>query len=316
VTVTPVLEKVLVTPADVELLPGVTAAFSAKGRMTDDNLTNISVAWSATGGTISGSGVYTAGSAPGTYRVIGRVAGGSLADTSRVTISQPVATLVSLTLTPGTGTVPVGGVVDFATSATWTNGSTALPVLSWTSQAGSVDPEGRWTAPATAGTYRIIARHASGTVADTAVFNVIVSAPTVSALTVSPKSPGVQGGQTVNFVATASWTDGSSAPTSVTWSATGGTIDAGGRWVAPNLSGVFRVVARAAGANVADTAVVTVAESPEGAEAGVEMRVRMRQELERIAATLERHAGVVGRGDPSDPSAQTTDVRFEAGLPL
>jgi hypothetical protein len=45
------------------------------------------------------------------------------------------------------------------------------------------------------------------------------------------------------------------------------------------------------------------------------MRVRMRQELERIAATLARRAGVVGRGDPSDPAAQTTDVRFEAGLP-
>jgi hypothetical protein len=68
--------------------------------------------------------------------------------------------------------------------------------------------------------------------------------------------------------------------------------------------------------DAADGATLTMmAESPEGAEAGVEMRVRMRQELERIAATLERRAGVVGRGDPSDPSAQTTDVRFEAGLP-
>jgi hypothetical protein len=68
--------------------------------------------------------------------------------------------------------------------------------------------------------------------------------------------------------------------------------------------------------DAADGSTLTMmAESPEGAEAGVEMRVRMRQELERIAATLERRAGVVGRGDPSDPSAQTTDVRFEAGLP-
>jgi len=263
VTITPVLDAVEVTPAAVTLLPGVTAAFSAKGRMTDGVQTNLSVSWAATGGTISGSGVYTAGGTAGTFRVIGRLASGTLADTSVVTISAPAAaTLTRISLSPATGTAPIGQTVEFTAGAIWSNGSTALPALHWSAQAGSVTPEGIWTAPATAGSYRIIARHSGGTLADTAVFAVVVPPAGLTALTVTPESPAVQGGQSVDFQAQATWSDGSAALPALTWSTTGGVVSSTGRWTSPNVSGVYRVVARANTAAIADTAVVTVSETP------------------------------------------------------
>ncbi|MCL4864797.1 MAG: hypothetical protein KJZ47_02810 [Gemmatimonadales bacterium] len=263
VTITPVLTAVEVTPASISLLPGATAAFSAKGRMSDGVQTNVSVSWVATGGTISGSGVYVAGGVPGTYRVIGRLATGTLADTSVVQIAAPAAaTLTGLTITPATGTVPVGGSVNFTAGATWSDGSTALPALTWTAQAGSVSAQGKWTAPATAGSYRVIVRHSGGTLADTATYSVVVPPPAVTAISVSPKTPGVQGGEILDFQAQAQWSDGSTTLPAVTWAATGGEYNQSGRWRAPNVSGVYRVEVRADDSGLADTAVVTVAETP------------------------------------------------------
>ena len=42
--------------------------------------------------------------------------------------------------------------------------------------------------------------------------------------------------------------------------------------------------------------VTMIADAPAGSEAGTEMRVRMRQELERVAATLESQHGAAGHG--------------------
>ena len=62
--------------------------------MSDNSTAGVAVTWSATGGTVSGSGLYTAGSAPGTYRIIAVEQGGTKADTSAITVSAPAPTLV------------------------------------------------------------------------------------------------------------------------------------------------------------------------------------------------------------------------------
>jgi len=80
----PTLKNIELTPASVTLLPGDVQAFQALGRMTDGSTIPVSVTYSQTGGTMSGS-TYTAGSQSGTYRVIATEAGGK-ADTSLVTI--------------------------------------------------------------------------------------------------------------------------------------------------------------------------------------------------------------------------------------
>jgi hypothetical protein len=58
----------------------------------------VSVVWTATGGTITPDGMYTAGSSAGTYRVI--AAAGGLADTALVTVKAPVGFTEPVPITP------------------------------------------------------------------------------------------------------------------------------------------------------------------------------------------------------------------------
>ncbi len=66
----------------------------------------------------------------------------------------------------------------------------------------------------------------------------------VVGLRVAPETLTVAGGSAANFVATASLSDGSSAEPSVTWSATGGTIDANGKYTAGPSREPMRLVPR------------------------------------------------------------------------
>ena len=72
------------------------------GVWSDGGTTAPAVTYSATGGTITSGGLYTAGSTAGTFRVIATQQGGTLADTAAVTITAPPPTLTQVILTPST----------------------------------------------------------------------------------------------------------------------------------------------------------------------------------------------------------------------
>jgi hypothetical protein len=79
---------ITIVPAVVTIGPGraqhfVVAAVDRSGRPV-----SVTLVWSATGGTITAAGLYTAGSFPGTYRVIAMASGSSLADTATVTVGN------------------------------------------------------------------------------------------------------------------------------------------------------------------------------------------------------------------------------------
>ena len=83
----PVLQAVILTPGSASLTTGSTQQFSVSGQWSNGATTAPSVTYSATGGSISANGLYTAGSTAGTFRVIATQQGGSLADTSLVTLT-------------------------------------------------------------------------------------------------------------------------------------------------------------------------------------------------------------------------------------
>ena len=111
------LSAVEVTPASVSLTTGGTQQFSAVGRMSDGSTAGVSVTWSATGGTVSGAGLYTAGSTAGTFRVIATQQGGTKADTATVTLSAPAPTLTAVELTPAS--VSLQTAAPRSSSASW-----------------------------------------------------------------------------------------------------------------------------------------------------------------------------------------------------
>lgn len=80
------LASIRVTPDSLDLFPGGENTFVATGTRQDGSTMIPAVAWSATGGTISGSGAFTAGSIAGTYVVRATAQGAGLSDSAVVVI--------------------------------------------------------------------------------------------------------------------------------------------------------------------------------------------------------------------------------------
>ena len=68
--------------------------------MSDNSTAAVTVTWTATGGSVTSSGRYTAGATAGTFRVIATQQGGTKADTSTVTITPAAPTLTRVELSP------------------------------------------------------------------------------------------------------------------------------------------------------------------------------------------------------------------------
>jgi hypothetical protein len=247
----PVLQSIRVTPDPVTVLAGGAQQFTVSGTLSDGSSTRPVVSWSSTGGSVSGNGLYNAGSLGGTYRVVATERNGSIADTAFVTIQPPQ--VIALGVVPKVATVPTGSSLQLTPSATWSNGSRVLPPLTWSATGGAVSSSGVYTAGSSLGTYLIVV--SGGGLADTARVNVTPSS-TLASLAVNPKTAQLTVGGSLQFAANATWSDGSVATPVLTWSATGGTISPAGLYYAGSNPGTFRVVV--SDGNKADTASIVV----------------------------------------------------------
>ncbi|MHB1297851.1 MAG: Ig-like domain-containing protein [Gemmatimonadaceae bacterium] len=134
------LQSLVLTPASVTLASGATRQFSVSGVWSDGATTAPAVTYSATGGTISATGLYSAGQTAGTYRVIAVQQGGTRADTSVVTITAVTpAAVASVTVDPSSASVSSGSSRQF-TATMRDAGGNVLPgrTVSWNSTNVSV----------------------------------------------------------------------------------------------------------------------------------------------------------------------------------
>jgi hypothetical protein len=129
----PTLQAVVVTPAAGTIPSGGTLQFVAKGNYSDGSALPVAVTWTASAGTITTGGLYTAGQTAGTYRVIGRNTASGLADTSLVTVT---GTLASIDLSPATASLQFGGTQQFSATGKLTSGRAGGP----SRRAGSIPP--------------------------------------------------------------------------------------------------------------------------------------------------------------------------------
>ncbi|HUR93354.1 MAG TPA: hypothetical protein VMY76_02140 [Gemmatimonadales bacterium] len=165
--------KVILTPASASVAPKSTTQFSVSGRTSAGETATVSATWTATGGTVSNTGIYTAGTVPGTYRVIAKAPFGA-ADTSVVTIAPPAAT--SLVLVPGAATVETGGSLQFFAYGRTGTGDSVAVTSAFSATGGTVSAAGLYAAGSAAGTFQVIAATAAG-LADTS--DVSITQPTV-----------------------------------------------------------------------------------------------------------------------------------------
>lgn len=137
---------ITVTPTAISLLTNTTQQFTANVT----NVTNTAVTWSATCGTISNTGLYTAPGVAGPCTV--KVT--SQADTTKsasatVTVTAPPA--ITITIAPTTVTMLVNGTQQF----TNTVGNTTNTAVTWSTSSGVISSSGAYTAPAAAGKYTV-----------------------------------------------------------------------------------------------------------------------------------------------------------------
>lgn len=160
-----------------------TKQFSVSGTWTDGTTGAPVVTWTASGGTITATGLFTAGTTAGAFTVT--ATGGGKTATATGTISAPTTTptLTNLAITPTTATVDVNQGRQFTAKATWSDGSTSNLTGVWSASAGSIGAEGWWSGVGVAGTVTITAaaqgKSASAVVTVTAAVPPPSTTPTI-----------------------------------------------------------------------------------------------------------------------------------------
>lgn len=245
--------KVVLTPATATVAGGATVQFVATGRTSAGEAAAVNVTWTATGGTVSPTGVLTGGNTPGTYRVIATARFGA-ADTSVVTVTPAPTPVAAVILVPATASVVAGATLQFAAYGLTSAGDSIAIGVTYSATGGTIAADGGYTAPRTGGSYRVIARSASG-VADTS--EVAVSAAPIARVTLLPDVAASRPGEKTQFVPTVWNTLGDVVPEPVAYEASCGTATGAGVFTAPPSDpGPCLVVATAQGQ--ADTTEVQV----------------------------------------------------------
>ena len=184
------LATVTVTPNPATVAAAATQQFSAAGTDAQGNPVAITPTWSVVsgGGTISASGLFTAGATPGTYSNTVRATSGAVSGTATVNVT--VGPLATITVTPNPATVGAGTTRQFTAVGkdASNNVVTITPTWSVTSGGGTVDAAGLFTAGTTLGTFANTVRAQQGGVFGTATVD--VSASTFTALQSGPWSSG------------------------------------------------------------------------------------------------------------------------------
>ncbi len=167
---------------------------------------------------------------------------------------------IGISIAPDRVTLAAGGQRQLTATVTGLAGARLDWSVAEGSGGGSVSGDGLYTAPASAGSYHVVA-NVAGHPEASATATVTITRGAAS-LVLSPTQASVPEGGTLAFTATV---DGSTE--AVTWSvvegASGGSIDATGRYTAPRAAGTWHVVATSqADPSLTATSAITVTAIP------------------------------------------------------
>lgn len=211
VTVSPgPLESITVTPSPQSLAIGAQQTFTAVGYDEDGNVVAITPTWSVSsgGGTITGGGVFTAGTVAGTFTntVHASVGSGCSAINGRATVTVLPGALMTITISPGSTSLLEGATQQFTATGADAHGNAVAITPVWSMSVvggGTIDAStGLYTAGPVPGTYpnSVIATALS----TAALASVTVTAPVgaLATIEVTPANPFLFGPQSQQFTAT------------------------------------------------------------------------------------------------------------------
>ncbi|HYT82901.1 MAG TPA: hypothetical protein VEK86_05595, partial [Gemmatimonadales bacterium] len=179
--------KLIVSPDSITLTPSQSEQFVAFGRTPAGDSVPVAVVWSASGGTIAASGLYTADSIEGAYQVTAAPTTSSLAVSQRSAVTAQATVRVSrgrklaqIIVSPASATLSVDGTQQFLAYGRMNNGDSVAVSVTWSATGGTVTTAGLYRAGQTPGSYAVTAAQSGGPLVGTA--SVAVTAPPPSSV--------------------------------------------------------------------------------------------------------------------------------------
>jgi hypothetical protein len=253
------LVTLTVTP-NVTLPINGTQQFTAVGLDALGDTVAVAPAWSivAGGGTINGTGLFTAGTVPGVYNATVQATSGTLTATANVTVvAGPLSTI---TVTPNPQALAIGGTQQFiAVGHDVANNVVPItPVWTVTASGGTINATGLFTAGVVVGSFANTVRATDGTIFGTAT--VTVTAGPLATITVTPNPQNLAVGATQQFTAVGRDALNNIVTITPVWSveALGGGISSTGLFSAGNTPGTFTNTVRATVGTIFGSATVVV----------------------------------------------------------
>jgi uncharacterized protein YjdB len=236
----PVLSSVVLTPAMPSIGVGATQQFAATANYSDGSSKDVtsSASWTSsdpTIATVQSTGQANPGMASGVASGSATVAAsfGGMNGSTTLTVSGIVPVVTSIAVGPATPTINIGATTQFSATATYSDGSTKIVTASasWTSSntsVASIQTTGQATpglATGVAAGSSTIGASFSG-VSGSTTLTVSNSSATVTSLSIAPTAITLSVGGTIQFAATAGYSDGSSKTVTslATWTSSDSTV--------------------------------------------------------------------------------------------
>ena len=256
------LASITVTPTPMSLSIGASGQFTAVGRDASGNIIPLTPVWStvAGGGSVNSTGMFTAGTTPGTFTNTVRATSGDIAGSASVIVTA--GALATITVTPNPASMDIGLAEQFTAVGRDASGNVVAITPTWSVVAGGGTigaSTGTWTAGNAPGTYTNTVRASIGNLAGFAT--VVVTPGPLASITVTPNPVTVASNGGQQFIAVGRDAGGNAFLITPAWSVVngGGTIDPStGLFTAGTTGGTFNGTVRATSGTVSGFATVTV----------------------------------------------------------
>ena len=257
------LASITVSPNTTRSTNG-TQQMVAVGRDADGQIIGFSPTWSvaAGGGTISSTGLFTAGTVPGVFTNTVVASVGTIKGTASITVVP--GALASITLVPTPVTMAVGANQTFVAVGKDASGNIVAFTPTWTVVAGggTITQAGIFTASGVVGTYPNTVQVSNNSIK--AFGTVTITAGPLATITVVPNPVTMPVNTTQQFVAVGKDASGNASLMTATWSVVsgGGVISPTGAFTAGGTVGTFTNTVMATSGTISGTATVTVTVTP------------------------------------------------------
>lgn len=177
------------------------------------------------------------------------------------------STPVAVKIIPSSVTIESNQLIQFQASGRNRAGDKVVAPVTWSTTGGTILPDGRFSA-SVLGTYEVTgtaSTYEGETLVETATVSVVRRQARLKDIIITPDSAALLSGASQTFSVVGQLANEDIVPIGVTWVATGGTIDAGGTYLAGDTAGTYRVIATKDAGTIADTASITISRPPEPA---------------------------------------------------